>query len=79
LRNEVGAILVCLGSGSKPWFIDTNYDSERFIVPHAYFLGDDEVFDDLKRALKDEIDARGQAFTPTEADPSRSQRLERWR
>jgi len=43
----------------QAWFLDTNYDGERFIVRHVYFLGDQDVFDDLKRALKGEIDEAG--------------------
>jgi len=43
----------------QAWFLDTNYDGERFIVRHAYFLGDEEAFANLKRALKDEIDEDG--------------------
>ncbi len=38
------------------WFIDTNYDGESFFVRHAYFCGDDEPYEKLKRALKAEID-----------------------
>jgi adenine-specific DNA-methyltransferase len=43
----------------QAWFLDTNYDGERFIVRHVYFLGDTGVFDDLQRALKGEIDEEG--------------------
>lgn len=43
----------------QAWFLDANYDGERFIVRHVYFLGDNDVFDDLKRALKGEIDEEG--------------------
>jgi adenine-specific DNA-methyltransferase len=38
------------------WMIDTDYDGESFFVRHAYFLGDQEPFEKLKRALKAEID-----------------------
>jgi adenine-specific DNA-methyltransferase len=46
---------------SKPeeiacWFIDTDYNDESFFVRHAYFLGDDEPYEKLKRALKAEVD-----------------------
>ena len=37
------------------WFVDTNYDGESFFVRHAYFCGDDEPYEKLKRALKTEI------------------------
>jgi adenine-specific DNA-methyltransferase len=38
------------------WFIDTNYNGESFFVRHAYFLGADEPYDKLKRALRAEVD-----------------------
>jgi adenine-specific DNA-methyltransferase len=38
------------------WFIDTNYNEESFFVRHAYFCGDDEPYDKLKRALRAEVD-----------------------
>ena len=38
------------------WFIDTNYDRESFRVRQAYFLGADEPYEKLKRALRAEID-----------------------
>lgn len=42
------------------WFIDTDYNGERFFVRHAYFAGaasaDDGPCDKLKRALRAEID-----------------------
>jgi adenine-specific DNA-methyltransferase len=37
------------------WFIDTAYNDERFFVRHAYFLGKDDAYDNLKRALRAEI------------------------
>lgn len=39
------------------WFIDTDYNEESFFVRHAYFPGDERRYDDLKKALKSEIDA----------------------
>ncbi|MEX1265087.1 MAG: site-specific DNA-methyltransferase [Actinomycetota bacterium] len=38
------------------WFIDTDYNGEAFFVRHAYFLGADEPYGKLKRALKADID-----------------------
>ena len=38
------------------WFIDTDYDGESFFVRHAYFLGGQELYEKLKRALKADID-----------------------
>jgi adenine-specific DNA-methyltransferase len=38
------------------WFIDTDYNGECFFVRHAYFLGADDPYGKLKRALRAEID-----------------------
>lgn len=38
------------------WFIDTDYNEESFFVRHAYFTGDEEPYQKLRRALKAEID-----------------------
>ena len=38
------------------WFIDTAYDDQQFFVRHAYFLGVDDPYDKLKRALRADID-----------------------
>ena len=38
------------------WFIDTDYNGRSFFVRHAYFCGDDEPYDKLRRALRAEID-----------------------
>ena len=38
------------------WFVDTNYNGESFFVRHAYFLGADEPYAKLQRALRAEID-----------------------
>ena len=38
------------------WFIDTDYNGESFFVRHAYFLGGQEPYEKLKRALRAEID-----------------------
>jgi adenine-specific DNA-methyltransferase len=38
------------------WFIDTDYNGESFFVRHAYFLGADEPYENLRRALRAEID-----------------------
>ncbi len=37
------------------WFIDTNYSDEAFFVTHAYFLGADNPYEKLKKALKADI------------------------
>jgi adenine-specific DNA-methyltransferase len=38
------------------WFIDTDYDGQSFFVRHAYFLGANEPYEKLKKALRAEID-----------------------
>src|SRR5262245_52012705 len=38
------------------WFIDRNYDEESFYVCHASFLGGDDPYGKLSRALNTEID-----------------------
>ncbi len=38
------------------WFIDTNYNGESFFVRHAYFLGGDDPYEKLRRALRADID-----------------------
>lgn len=38
------------------WFIDTDYDEESFFVRHAYFLGANDPYKNLKTALRAEID-----------------------
>jgi adenine-specific DNA-methyltransferase len=42
--------------GIAAWFIDTAYNEESFFVRHAYFLGANEPYKQLKSALKAEID-----------------------
>lgn len=37
------------------WFLDTNYNEESFFVRHAYFTGADQPYENLKRALRTEI------------------------
>jgi len=38
------------------WFVDTNYDGASFFVRHAYFVGADDAYDKLRRALRSDID-----------------------
>ena len=38
------------------WFIDTDYNGDSFFVRHSYFTGADEPYENLKRALRGEID-----------------------
>ncbi len=43
-------------STGSPWFIDSDYNGERFFVRHAYFLGANDPYKALKTTLKAEID-----------------------
>jgi adenine-specific DNA-methyltransferase len=38
------------------WFLDTDYDGESFFVRHAYFLGGQDPYEKLRRALRAEVD-----------------------
>ena len=38
------------------WFIDTDYDEEVFFVRHAYFLGANDPYQNLKSSLRAEVD-----------------------
>jgi adenine-specific DNA-methyltransferase len=38
------------------WFVDTDYNEESFFVRHAYFLGAGDPYEQLKRALRADID-----------------------
>lgn len=38
------------------WFVDSNYNAESFFVRHAYFLGQKDPYDSLRRSLNAEID-----------------------
>lgn len=52
------------------WFIDTDYNGESFFVRHAYFTGDDQPYEKLKRALKAEINEEAwNALYRTESIP----------
>lgn len=42
--------------GIAAWFIDTAYNEESFFVRHAYFLGANDPYKQLKNTLKSEID-----------------------
>lgn len=52
------------------WFVDTSYNDESFFVRHAYFLGKDDAYDNLKRALRAEINEEAwQALYSTRSLP----------
>ena len=38
------------------WFIDTDYNGESFFVRHAYFTGGNDPYEQLRRALRADID-----------------------
>ncbi|QJU58899.1 site-specific DNA-methyltransferase [Sphingomonas sp. AP4-R1] len=42
--------------GIAAWFIDTAYNEESFFVRHAYFVGANDPYKQLKTALKAEVD-----------------------
>jgi adenine-specific DNA-methyltransferase len=52
------------------WFVDTDYNGESFFVRHAYFTGNDEPYEKLKKALRAEVDeAAWSALYKTESQP----------
>jgi adenine-specific DNA-methyltransferase len=55
--------------GIAAWFIDTAYNEESFFVRHAYFLGANDPYKQLKTALKAEIDE--EAWASLYSDTSR--------
>ena len=55
--------------GMACWFIDTDYNEERFFVRHAYFLGAGDPYDALKKTRKAEID--GEAWDSRYSEVSR--------
>jgi adenine-specific DNA-methyltransferase len=62
------------------WFIDTDYNAESFFVRHAYFLGGQESYEKLKRALRAEsMRPSGRSCTRPGASPSTRRRRARSR
>jgi adenine-specific DNA-methyltransferase len=55
--------------GIACWFIDTDYNEESFFVRHAYFLGQNDPYDALRRTLKAEINE--EAWESLHSDTSR--------
>lgn len=55
--------------GIAAWFIDTDYNEESFFVRHAYFLGANDPYKNLKTALRAEIDE--EAWSTLYSDTSR--------
>jgi adenine-specific DNA-methyltransferase len=55
--------------GIAAWFVDTDYNEESFFVRHAYFLGANDPYKNLKTALRAEIDE--EAWSTLYSDTSR--------
>lgn len=55
-KPQTGAIVSDNASDIACWFIDTNYNAESFFVRQAYFLGQKNPYESLRRALNAEID-----------------------
>ncbi len=49
VRSATTADIAC-------WFVDTDYNGESFFVRHAYFTGEGEPFERLKKSLRADID-----------------------
>ncbi len=56
--------------GIACWFIDTDYNEESFFVRHAYFLGQNDPYKQLRTTLKAEIDE--EAWSSLNSDTSRA-------
>jgi adenine-specific DNA-methyltransferase len=50
-----GAVRASSVDDIAAWFLDTNYDGDAFFVRHAYFIGADDPYDKLRRALRADI------------------------
>jgi adenine-specific DNA-methyltransferase len=55
--------------GIAAWFVDTDYNEESFFVRHAYFLGANDPYKNLRTALRAEIDE--EAWATLYSDTSR--------
>lgn len=53
---STGAVVSDNANDIACWFIDTDYNAESFFVRQAYFLGQKNPYESLKRALNAEID-----------------------
>jgi adenine-specific DNA-methyltransferase len=70
LRNtSTGDIRSDNADGIACWFVDTDYNEESFFVRHAYFLGANDPYKNLKTTLKAEIDE--EAWQTLNRDTSR--------
>jgi adenine-specific DNA-methyltransferase len=66
---NTGAIRSNDTKGIAAWFVDTDYDEESFFVRHAYFLGANDPYKNVKTALRAEIDE--EAWSTLYSDTSR--------
>lgn len=55
--------------GIAAWFVDTDYNEESFFVRHAYFLGANDPYKNVRTALRAEIDEK--AWATLYSDTSR--------
>ncbi len=54
-KPKTGTVESSGTDGIACWFVDTNYNNESFFVRQAYFLGQKDPYDALKKTLKAEI------------------------
>ena len=68
-KPQTGEVISDSADGIACWFVDTDYNEERFFVRHAYFLGANDPYSALKTTLKAEIDP--EAWATLHSDTSR--------
>ncbi len=68
-KPQTGEVISDNSDGIACWFIDTDYNEESFFVRHAYFLGANDPYNNLKTTLKAEINA--DAWATLNSDTSR--------
>jgi adenine-specific DNA-methyltransferase len=68
-RPNTGEVISDGAEGIACWFIDTDYNEESFFVRHAYFLGANDPYGNLKSTLRAEINE--DAWTTLHSDISR--------
>jgi adenine-specific DNA-methyltransferase len=68
-KPQTGEVLSEGTDGIALWMLDTDYNEESFFVRHAYFLGANDPYKNLKTTLKAEIDQ--EAWDSLNSDTSR--------
>jgi adenine-specific DNA-methyltransferase len=68
-KPQTGEVVSDGADGIACWLLDTDYNEEAFFVRHAYFLGANDPYGDLRLTLKAEIDA--EAWESLHSDTSR--------